>query len=110
MIPAKENMPIAGYSTSSVLHYDRGAIHANPFRIKEWDFYQISDHEKCLQLTFGHASYAGQVGVMPGATGLRSLSTTRTSMPSIARPDQRPIPCRHSAGRTPTCGTLSVEP
>ena len=57
-------MPIAGYSTSSVLHYDRGAIRANPFRIKEWDFYQISDHEKCLQLTFGHASYAGQVGVM----------------------------------------------
>ena len=57
-------MPIPGYSTGSLLRYDRRAIRSNPFRIKEWDFYQISDQEKCLQLTFGHASYAGQVGVM----------------------------------------------
>ena len=35
-----------------------------PLRIKEWDFYQVSDREKCLQFTFGHASYAGQAGIM----------------------------------------------
>lgn len=56
--------PIAGYSTRSILHYDRAAIKAAPWRIKEWDFYQVSDHTKCLQFTLGHASYAGQVGIM----------------------------------------------
>lgn len=55
---------LAGYSTESVLTYRRKDIKAPFYRIKEWDFYQISDNEKCLQFTFGHASYAGQVGVM----------------------------------------------
>lgn len=60
----KKGHPIAGYSTQSVLHYDRSAIKAPPWRIKEWDFYQVSDKTKCLQFTLGHASYAGQVGIM----------------------------------------------
>ncbi|MEG0339336.1 MAG: DUF2804 domain-containing protein [Oscillospiraceae bacterium] len=54
----------AGYSNHSVLTYKRADIKAPFYRIKEWDFYQIQDKEKCLQFTFGHASYAGQVGVM----------------------------------------------
>ncbi|MEG2286774.1 MAG: DUF2804 domain-containing protein [Ruthenibacterium sp.] len=53
-----------GYSVCSVSDYHRKDIKAPFFRIKEWDFYQVSDSEKCLQLTYGHASYAGQVGVM----------------------------------------------
>ncbi|MEG2841894.1 MAG: DUF2804 domain-containing protein [Ruthenibacterium sp.] len=53
-----------GYSTKSICTYRRKDIKAPFFRIKEWDFYQVSDGEKCLQFTFGHASYAGQVGVM----------------------------------------------
>jgi hypothetical protein len=56
--------PIPGYSTRPLLQYDRRAIHASPLRIKEWDFYQISNRELCLQFTFGHASYAGEVGIM----------------------------------------------
>lgn len=56
--------PVAGYSTRAVLRYDRRAIRAKPWRIKEWDYYQISDNEKCLELTFGHASYVGQLGIM----------------------------------------------
>lgn len=56
--------PIAGYATRSMRSYDRRSIKASPFRIKEWDFYQISDKTKCLQFTFGHASYAGQIGIM----------------------------------------------
>lgn len=60
----KSGRPIAGYSTRSMRRYDRRAINAAPWRIKEWDFYQISDHHKCLQFTLGHASYAGQVGIM----------------------------------------------
>ena len=53
-----------GYSVHAVSTYHRKDIKAPFFRIKEWDFYQVSDGEKCLQFTYGHASYAGQVGVM----------------------------------------------
>jgi len=60
----QKGSPIPGYSTKSILSYDRKAIKALPWRIKEWDFYQITDGEKCLQFTIGHASYAGQIGVM----------------------------------------------
>ena len=50
-----------GYSERSLLRYDRRAIKAAPWRVKEWDFYQISDGEKCVQFTIGHVSYAGSV-------------------------------------------------
>lgn len=56
--------PNAGYSTRSLLHYDRRQIKAKPWRIKEWDFYQISNENLCLQFTIGHASYAGMVSLM----------------------------------------------
>ncbi|MDF2486392.1 MAG: hypothetical protein K0R46_2560 [Herbinix sp.] len=56
--------PYPGYSTKSILRYQRDAIKASSFRIKEWDFYQITDGQMCLQFTIGHASYAGQVGIM----------------------------------------------
>lgn len=60
----KNGSPIPGYSTKSVLEYDRKAIKAPPYRIKEWDFYQITDDRMCLQFTIGHASYAGQASIM----------------------------------------------
>jgi len=53
-----------GYSTKAFMRYNRDQIKAAPWRIKEWDFYQVSNDEFCLQLTIGHASYAGQVSVM----------------------------------------------
>jgi hypothetical protein len=49
-----------GYSWAPLLEYDRRAIRAAPWRIKEWDFYQIQDREICMQFTIGHASYIGQ--------------------------------------------------
>lgn len=60
----EKGVPNPGYSTRSILTYERKAIKASPFRIKEWDFYQVSDQNMCLQFTVGHASYAGQVGIM----------------------------------------------
>ncbi|MFR8664298.1 MAG: DUF2804 domain-containing protein [Ruthenibacterium sp.] len=53
-----------GWAPRAVQTYRRADIKASPLRIKEWDFYQVSDREKCLQFTFGHASYAGQAGIM----------------------------------------------
>lgn len=35
-----------GYSERSVSTYRRADIKASCFRIKEWDFYQVSDGEK----------------------------------------------------------------
>lgn len=60
----RKGRPIPGFSRKSTLTYDRRAIKAPPWRIKEWDFYQISNDHLCLQLTIGHASYAGQVSLM----------------------------------------------
>ncbi|GGH11795.1 DUF2804 domain-containing protein [Paenibacillus segetis] len=52
-----------GYSTQAVLNYNRAAIKARPWRIKEWDFYQVANDDFCLQMTIGHVSYAGNVSV-----------------------------------------------
>lgn len=52
-----------GYATAPVLRYDRSAIRARPWRIKEWDFYQVSDDKTCVQFTIGHTSYAGALTV-----------------------------------------------
>lgn len=49
------------YSTNEAFTYNREDIKCNPFRKKEWDFYQISNHDYVVQITYGHASYAGTV-------------------------------------------------
>lgn len=60
----EKGRPIPGWATEGILAYDRGAIKAPPYRIKEWDWFQINTDRIALQFTYGHASYAGQVGVM----------------------------------------------
>ena len=52
-----------GYATRPVLAYRREDIKAPPWRIKEWDFYQVSNDEFCAQFTIGHTSYAGSLTV-----------------------------------------------
>lgn len=52
-----------GYSTQSVLIYNREQIKAAPWRIKEWDFYQVNNDDFCMQMTVGHVGYAGNVNV-----------------------------------------------
>ncbi|NLB90941.1 MAG: DUF2804 domain-containing protein [Clostridiales bacterium] len=56
--------PNPGWANAGILTYDRKAIKAPFYRIKEWDWYQINNDHLALQFTYGHASYAGQVGVM----------------------------------------------
>lgn len=60
----QNGVPTPGWASYGVLQYNRKGIKAPPWRIKEWDWYQISDAEKALQFTYGHASYAGQIGAM----------------------------------------------
>lgn len=56
--------PIPGISLDGSGVYDPNRIHSAPWRLKEWDFYQICDHRLCLQLTIGHVSYAGNCNIM----------------------------------------------
>lgn len=82
-----------GYATHAVLTYNREQIAAVPWKIKEWDFYQVSNDDFCLQLTIGHVSYAGEVSVriFEYATGRRHdfakmlvLPFNRLNMPRSA--------------------------
>ncbi|MCL2186607.1 MAG: DUF2804 domain-containing protein [Treponema sp.] len=52
-----------GYAVKPLLNYKRKDIKAPPWRIKEWDFYQISNNDYCIQFTIGHTSYAGALTV-----------------------------------------------
>jgi hypothetical protein len=59
-----DGVVMAGYSTRSLQRYEKRAIRAAPWRLKEWDFYQVSDDEKFAQFTIGHVSYAGSVSAL----------------------------------------------
>lgn len=56
--------PVPGISLDGSGVYDSARVKAAPWRLKEWDFYQICDHRLCLQLTIGHVSYAGNCNIM----------------------------------------------
>jgi len=48
-----------GYCTTNLYVYNRENIKAHPSRIKEWDFYQISNDRYTVQIVFGDISFAG---------------------------------------------------
>ena len=56
-----ENGEVAqpGYCELNRYIYSRSAIKANALRIKEWDFYQISDKRYTVQMTFADISIGG---------------------------------------------------
>lgn len=53
----------AGYCFTNMYEYDRSKIKANGTRIKEWDFYQISNGRYCMQITIADISLAGNASV-----------------------------------------------
>jgi len=53
----------AGYATSLVRRYDRSAIRGGKLRIKEWDYYCISDGNVVLALTIADNSYMSMESV-----------------------------------------------
>ena len=63
----------AGYCFKNMYEYDRKAIKASPFRIKEWDFYQFSNERYCVQVTMADISIgaSASVGVFDMQTGQR---------------------------------------
>ncbi|MFX3635652.1 MAG: DUF2804 domain-containing protein [Candidatus Pristimantibacillus sp.] len=73
----------SGYATHAVSSYQREDIKAPPWRIKEWDFYQISNEDYFLQMTIGHVSYAGSIAVklFEFATGKQYEITKMLALP-----------------------------
>ncbi len=51
-----------GYSKHSNIHYNPQNIRLK-HRLKEWDFYQITNGEWCLQMNMSHLSYISSVSV-----------------------------------------------
>ena len=49
---------VAGWARQNVFEYDRDRVR-HPFRRKEWDFYQISDGNYMVQLSFANISLGG---------------------------------------------------
>jgi hypothetical protein len=94
--------PFYAISSSFLAQYKRGAIKAPPWRIKEWDFYQVSDGEHCLQFTIGHASYAGALTVtfFRFVDGLRYDKNTTLVLPfgSLHMPETSSQGLRASRG------------
>ncbi|MCM1289354.1 MAG: DUF2804 domain-containing protein [Corallococcus sp.] len=51
----------AGYSTKTVRRYDRADIKGHKWKIKEWDYYIITDGKKAVALTVADNSYMSLV-------------------------------------------------
>ena len=57
LLDAQGNVAEPGYCVHNLYDYVRSDIKANPLRIKEWDFYQITDERYTMQMTIGTLSY-----------------------------------------------------
>ncbi len=59
LLDEKGRLTEKGYATSLVLDYDRDAIKGGKLRIKEWDYYLITDGKVGVALTIADNSYMG---------------------------------------------------
>ena len=62
-----------GYCKRNLYTYNRESIKAPKLRIKEWDFYQVSDGRFVVQMNFFNISIAsvGQIEIFDMKTGKR---------------------------------------
>ena len=61
LLDEEGNIKHPGYSTELLLEYNRNDIKANKWRIKEWDYYLISNKDYAIALTIDDNSYMGLV-------------------------------------------------
>lgn len=59
LLDANGYLTEAGYAKSLILNYDRSAIKAPGFKIKEWDYYLVSCGSFAVALTVADNSYMG---------------------------------------------------
>ncbi len=80
------NVAQPGYCKKNYYIYRRKDIRAPQLRIKEWDFYQISDPRYTVQITFADISMggAGSFCLFDRATG-KKLETAKVSLLTLGR-------------------------
>ena len=93
LLDSDGELTAAGYGVTDVFEYRRGDIKANPMRIKEWDFYQISDERYTIQMVLADISLGGagtftlfdrKTGERVEALNLSVLTAGRLGLPENA--------------------------
>jgi hypothetical protein len=59
LLDAEGNLTKPGYAKKLIYKYDRKAIKANSLRIKEWDYYLVTNDHFAVALTIADNSYMG---------------------------------------------------
>lgn len=63
LLDAQGHLREVGFAKSLLLSYDRKAVKASPLRIKEWDYYLVTNGRYALALTIADNSYMGLLSV-----------------------------------------------
>ncbi|KAM9963142.1 hypothetical protein ACTFIW_006365 [Dictyostelium discoideum] len=63
LLNEKGELNECGISTKVIKEYDRNSIKVKNYRIKEWDYYFITNSRIGIALTFGDIGYIGSAGV-----------------------------------------------
>lgn len=91
LLRANGTLSESGYAVAPILNYDRDAVKAGKLRIKEWDYYLISNSEFAVALTIADNSYMGMDSIslidfkkpwQHTKSPIRLFPMGRTNMPS----------------------------
>jgi hypothetical protein len=63
LLDARGRLATSGWAKQPLLHYDRARVRASPFRIKEWDYYEIINPEYGIVLLVYDIGYQGRAVV-----------------------------------------------
>jgi hypothetical protein len=95
LLDEKGRIARPGYATKMNYRFNRNAVKAHFFALKEWDFYQVDGGDWVLQLTIGHVSYVASFSatlfnVRSGerATVSRMRALPLRNMPMPLNPEQ----------------------
>ena len=92
LLAADGTLTARGWARKNVFQYDRNRVR-HPLRRKEWDFYQISDGRRMLQLSFANISLGGYASAV--LVDLKEGKTLVSDMaPFVGGKDRYVLPAR----------------
>ena len=92
LLAADGTLLAKGWARENVFRYDRNRV-KHSMRRKEWDFYQISDGKRMLQISFANISLGGYASAV--LVDLREGKTPVSDMaPFLGGKDKYVLPCR----------------
>ena len=83
LLDAKGNIAEPGYAKTMVWEYDRDDIKARKTKIKEWDYYYISNGRYGLCLTISDLGYVGGLSATVLEFGDQPWQITKTDVPLL---------------------------